>query len=125
MLIHGWMKNDSEEYNCEISQGIDICVLRRKKKPSASALPPRRCNREGFVEKFTDSNVIKHELNMMSYRANSSTAKLHYGNPFQKYDQLLFNICQMPNIWSPKACSIPWVIQGSQRMLGTAEGLAY
>ena len=32
MLIHGWMKNDSEEYNCEISQGIDICVLRRKKK---------------------------------------------------------------------------------------------
>ena len=33
MLIHGWMKNDSEEYNCEISQGIDICVLRRKKNP--------------------------------------------------------------------------------------------
>ena len=34
------------------------------------------------------------------------------------------NICQMPNIWSPKASSIPWVIQGSQRMLGTVEGLA-
>lgn len=27
------------------------------------------------MEKFTDSNVNKHELNMMSYRANSSTAE--------------------------------------------------
>lgn len=25
------MKNDSEEYNCEISQGIDICGLSAKK----------------------------------------------------------------------------------------------
>lgn len=27
------------------------------------------------MEKFTDSNVNKHELNMMSYRANSGTAE--------------------------------------------------
>lgn len=32
MLIHGWMKNDSEEYNCENSQGTDICVLSTEKK---------------------------------------------------------------------------------------------
>lgn len=40
----------------------------------------------------------------------------HYGNLLQKYDQLSLNICQMPNIWSPKASSIPWVLGGSQRI---------
>lgn len=33
------------------------------------------CDCEGFVGKFTNSNVIKHELNMMSCRADSSSAE--------------------------------------------------
>lgn len=29
------MKNDSEEYNCENSQGTDICVLSTEKKKTS------------------------------------------------------------------------------------------
>lgn len=38
--------------------------------------------------KFMNSNVIKHELNMMSCRADSSSAEDTLWKSFLKYDQL-------------------------------------
>lgn len=76
--------------------------------------------------KFTESDVIKHELNMMSYRANLRSAETTlWKSSSENMTSSFLNICQMPNIWSPKACSVPWVIQGSQHMLGAVEGLVH